>query len=69
MSDLEITDSSAVTGSNDLVAEFLAREQSVLGEIDDDFNKDGQITATLPSSTNDDLFDSDDISKFFLIVF
>ncbi|KAH9421723.1 clathrin light chain-like isoform X2 [Dermatophagoides pteronyssinus] len=61
MSDLEITDSSAVTGSNDLVAEFLAREQSVLGEIDDDFNKDGQITATLPSSTNDDLFDSDDI--------
>lgn len=65
MADLDVSDSNAVTGTDDLVAEFLAREQSVLGEIDDDFNV--ETTAPAAATTTDGAFDSNDISTCFLL--
>ena len=52
MSEMDFDASSnTIPGADDPVADFLARQQSVLGDLEDDLiNKDGQSTA--PSATN-----------------
>lgn len=52
MADLDAFESSSNNISNDPVAEFLAREQSALGDLDDDLivNKDGNLSATNENS-------------------